>query len=76
MDDKNIITEYAANEMRRINERLKGMIESKTPPSDEVRESVIADIEITLSRLQRALSLVKMDDVDTDNNEEEEYNEQ
>lgn len=56
MDDKTFIAEYAANEILRINERLKTMVESKTQPSEEMRESVITDIETTLRRLQSALS--------------------
>ncbi|MEQ1704772.1 MAG: hypothetical protein ABL867_02215 [Rickettsiales bacterium] len=56
MDDKTFIAEYAANEILRINERLKTMVEAKTPPSDEVRDNVISDIETTLRRLQSALS--------------------
>ncbi len=55
MDDKTFIAEYAANEILRINERLKGMIESKTPPTEELRDNVIEDIETTLRRLQNAL---------------------
>lgn len=55
MDDKTFIAEYAANEILRINERLKVMVESKTLPSDEMRDSVISDIETTLRRLQSAL---------------------
>lgn len=69
MDDKTLIAQYAANEILRINERLKDMVKSKTPPSEEVRESVISDIETTLSRVQRALSMIKIED--TDDNEEE-----
>lgn len=70
MDDKILIAQYAANEILRINERLKGMIEAKIPPSDEVRESVIGDIETTLSRLQRALSMIKIEDIDDDGKED------
>jgi hypothetical protein len=55
MDDKTFIAEYAANEILRINERLKDMIESKTPPTEELRDNVIEDIETTLRRLQSAL---------------------
>ncbi|MEK6747324.1 MAG: hypothetical protein AABY33_09890 [Pseudomonadota bacterium] len=61
MDDKTFIAEYAANEILRINERLKTMVESKTVPSDEVRDSVISDIENTLRRLQSALSNITED---------------
>lgn len=66
MDDKTFIAEYAANEILRINERLKTMVESKTQPSEEMRESVISDIETTLRRLQSALSNI------TENMEENE----
>lgn len=64
MDDKTFIAEYAANEILRINERLKTMVEAKTPPSDEVRDSVISDIENTLRRLQSALSNITEDMAD------------
>ena len=70
IDDKTLIAQYAANEILRINERLKEMVESNIPPSDEVRESVIGDIETTLSRLQRALSQIQIDDIDDDSKEE------
>jgi ElaB/YqjD/DUF883 family membrane-anchored ribosome-binding protein len=68
MDDKTFIAEYAANEILRINERLKTMVESKTQPSEEMRESVISDIETTLRRLQSALSNITEN---MDNNEED-----
>ena len=67
IDDKVLIAEYAANEMVRINQRLKEMITSEEPPSEEVRQSVISDIETTLSRLQRALSHIE---IENDNEEE------
>lgn len=66
IDDKTLIAQYAANEILRINERLKEMVEANTPPSDEIRESVIGDIETTLSRLQRALSQIDISDIDDD----------
>lgn len=69
MDDKTLIAEYAANEIVRINARLKEMISSEIPPSEEFRKDVIEDIETTLNRLQRALSHIKIDDID--NNKEE-----
>ena len=61
MDDKTFIAEYAANEILRINERLKVMVESKETPSEEMRDSVISDIETTLRRLQSALSNITED---------------
>lgn len=69
IDDKTLIAEYAANEMLRINARLKEMINSENPPSEEFRKDVIEDIETTLNRLQRALSHIQIDNID--NNEEE-----
>ena len=56
MDDKTLIAKYAAEETTRINERLKKMVQSQTPPSEEEKNSVISDIEQTLARLERALS--------------------
>jgi|GEM_PF-2985434 len=70
MDDKTFIAEYAAKETVRINERLKEMLTSETPPSDELKESVIADIETTLARLQSALSHI-VAHIDEDENKEE-----
>ena len=72
IDDKTLIAEYAANEMVRINQRLKDMITSEEPPSEEFRQEVINDIETTLSRLQRALSHIQIEN----ENEEEDLNEQ
>jgi hypothetical protein len=70
MDDKTFIAEYVANETVRINSRLKEMVEATEPPSEEMRESVIADIELTLSRLQSALSHI-MEHIDEDENKKE-----
>lgn len=58
MDDKTFIAAYAAQETLRINERLKQMVQSETPPSEEERDAVIGDIEQTLQRLQSALSMI------------------
>ena len=69
IDDKTLIAQYAAEEMVRINARLKEMITSEIPPSEEVRQNVISDIETTLSRLQRALSHIEIDDSDNDKEE-------
>ncbi len=70
MDDKTFIAEYVANETVRINQRLKEMVESKAPPSNEMRDSVISDIETTLSRLQSALSNIMAYTEDDDNKED------
>lgn len=58
MYDKTFIAKYAADETTRINERLKRMIQSASPPSQEERDAVVADIEQTLARLQSALSQI------------------
>ncbi len=68
MDDKTLIAQYAAEEMVRINERLKDMITSEAPPPEEVRQSVIGDIETTLDRIKRALSQL---DINPDDDKEE-----
>lgn len=60
MDDKTFIAAYVAQESQRINERLKTMLQSETPPSEEERDAVISDMEITLSRLQSALTQIEM----------------
>ncbi len=70
MDDKTFIAEYVANETVRINNRLKEMLASDTPPSEELRASVIGDIETTLARLQSALSHISVN-LDDDENKEE-----
>ncbi|MEZ5690249.1 MAG: hypothetical protein R3D71_01115 [Rickettsiales bacterium] len=68
MDDKNFIAEYAANEIIRINERIREMIESENTPSDEFRNEVITDIENTLERLRKAVSyVIETTDEDNDN---------
>jgi hypothetical protein len=61
MDDKTLIAKFAAEETSRINERLKKMVQSDTPPSEEERDAVIGDIEKTLARLQSALSQITPD---------------
>lgn len=69
MDDKTFIAEYVANETVRINNRLKEMLASETPPTDETRDSVISDIETTLARLQNALSFIS-ENLEDENKEE------
>lgn len=73
IDDKTLIAKYAAKETARINERLKEMLNSNSPPSEELRQDVVNDIEATLERLQRALSHIHIDE---DYNEEEELNDE
>lgn len=59
MNDKSLIASYVAGEVERINEKLKKMVQSETPPTDAERDEVIQDIETTLNRLQNALSNLK-----------------
>ncbi len=76
MDDKAFIAEYFAKETARINERLKAMVNSDSSPSDEVRDSVIEDIETTLRRLQSSLSYILTnidEDTEQDNLKDKKY---
>ncbi len=61
MDDKTFIAAYVAKEAERINERLKTAVTAESPPSEDERQALVADIETTLSRLQRALMQVQME---------------
>lgn len=61
MDDKTLIASYVAEETQRINERLKQVVTSDTPPSEEERNALMQDIETTLSRLERALSQITVE---------------
>ena len=68
LDEKILIAAYVVQESDRINQRLKQMVLSSEAPSEEECNSVMTDIEETLSRLQRALSQVElMEDGDEDN---------
>ncbi len=64
MDDKTFIATYVAKEAERINQKLKDMVGSETPPTDQQRDDVIKDIEVTLSRLQSALSQLSIEPED------------
>ncbi|MGE0754083.1 MAG: hypothetical protein AB7L92_02875 [Alphaproteobacteria bacterium] len=70
MDDKTLIASYVAGEAERINQKLKAMMNSETKPTDEQRDEVIRDIEVTLARLQNALSNITLEVSEED---EEEY---
>ncbi len=56
MDDKTFVANYVAQEAVRINERLKKIVNAESAPSDEEKDSILADIETTLARLQSAVS--------------------
>jgi hypothetical protein len=56
MDDKTIIAAYAAQEIERINERLRALVQSSEPASKEVSEALIQEINLTMQRLQAAIS--------------------
>lgn len=71
MDDKTLIAKFAAEETTRINERLKKMVQSENPPSDEEKNAVISDIEQTLLRLERALSQITPEMLEGLDDEEE-----
>lgn len=58
MDDKTFIAKYVADESTRVKDRLKAMVESETPPTEEEKTEVMQDIETTLKRLQSALSQI------------------
>jgi ElaB/YqjD/DUF883 family membrane-anchored ribosome-binding protein len=58
MDDETFIASYVAQEMQRISERMKNMVESEAPPSEEERDAVMKDMEETLSRVTRALEQI------------------
>ena len=64
MDDKTFIASYVSSEAERINERLKRIMHSDTPPTDEERDEVIKDIETTLARLQSALSQIALEEAE------------
>jgi hypothetical protein len=58
MDDKTFIASYVADESTRVKDRLKKMVESETPPTEEEKAAVMQDMEATLKRLQTALSQI------------------
>ncbi len=62
MDDKTFIAAYVAQEAERINQRLKRAVAAETPPSEEEKKALVEDIETTLSRLQRALLQVRLEE--------------
>ncbi|NBX03077.1 MAG: hypothetical protein EBR02_03230 [Alphaproteobacteria bacterium] len=56
MDDKTFVASYVAQEAVRINERLKKIVDAESTPSEEEKDSILADIETTLARLQSAVA--------------------
>lgn len=66
MDDKTFMAKYVADESVRIKERLKNMVESPTPPTEEEKAAVMADLNATLARLQKALSQIALEDADSE----------
>ena len=64
MDDKTFIASYVAQETVRINERLKKMVTSDVAPSEEERSDIMKDMEVTLARLQSALSQIDPDELE------------
>jgi len=67
MDDKTFIASYVAEESTRVKDRLKAMVESKTPPTEEEKAAVMQDMQETLERLQRALSSITPEMLEQDN---------
>jgi len=59
MDDKTFMAKYVAEETQRINERLKKLVTSNTPPSEEERQAVMEDVGNALSRLKRTLEQIE-----------------
>lgn len=70
MDDKTMIAAYVAQEMQRVNGRMKEMVEGKMPTEEE-RAEVMKDMEETLSRLHRALAQIDPELLEMDEEEKE-----
>jgi len=70
MDDKTFIAKYVADESTRVKDRLKAMVESKTPPTEEEKDAVIKDMEETLARLQSALAQITSEMLEEPDEEE------
>jgi len=66
MDDKTFIAKYVADESVRVKERLKNMVESETPPTEEEKAAMMQDMQETLARLQRALSGITLEMLEGD----------
>jgi len=74
MDDKTFIAKYVAEESVRVKDRLKNMVQSDTPPTEEEKAAVMQDIETTLKRLQSALASITpemLEGLDDDDPKEE-----
>jgi uncharacterized protein YukE len=59
MDDKTFMAKYVADESTRIKDRLKKMVESSTPPTEEEKQSIMVDMTETLDRLKKSLMQIE-----------------
>lgn len=50
------IAQFITGETQRINDSLKEMLARPQGPSDAEKDAILADIELTLARLQSAIS--------------------
>lgn len=55
MDDKTFTAAFVAQELERLNQRVKSTVMSGAMPSDSEKESLTMDIQETLARLEKAL---------------------
>ena len=55
MDDKTFTAAFVAEELERLNKRVRHTVMSGEPPSEEAKESLTSDIQETLARLEKTL---------------------
>jgi hypothetical protein len=59
MDDKTFAAAYVAQELERLNQRVKRTVMAGEIPSAEEKEALTVDIQETLARLEKSLMQVQ-----------------
>ena len=60
MDDKTFTAAFVAQELERLNQRVRSTVMGEHMPSDSEKESLTMDIQDTLARLEKALIQVQV----------------
>jgi hypothetical protein len=60
MDDKTFTAAFVAQELERLNQRVKSTVMAGAMPSDAEKDSLTMDIQETLARLEKALIQVQV----------------
>ena len=72
MDNKTFVAKFVADESERMNQSLKEMLAKGAPPSDEEKDALFSDMEVTLKKLTGALEFLTANVNHLNDDEEEE----